>query len=312
MLRLPVALSTRCARGLLQILIAGALAQTYGCASGGAAADMTPVALNGVRPNGIAVNAGDGAVYLTDDAKSSILRSADGRAFAPYTSIPQAPGQGISLSQLSFDREGNLLAVRFGFGSASAVFAVKGADSATLLSGPNPARRRLGIAAVGANQALSTWFVKESSAPAAGGVSLLTYDTATGHATERDLITGLGKPVGVAVSGDMVYVSDQARNVIVRVPLASLLQAAQPVSVTDTFAKIDNPDLMAADAQGALYTHCKSASVCKIATDGTVSEIASDFHDARGVAVDATRHRLYVVDRAAAGGTSYVRILPLR
>lgn len=98
---------------------------------------------------------------------------------------------------------------------------------------------------------------------------------------------------------------------IVRASLANWLQSAQPVTVADTFAKIENPDLMAGDGQGALYTHCKSASLCKVAPDGSVNEIATDFHDARGVAVDPARHRLYVVDRAAAGGTSYLRILPL-
>ncbi|MBN3766111.1 hypothetical protein [Burkholderia sp. Ac-20365] len=302
--------SPRPVRGFLQILMIGALAQLYGCASSSPAADTSPIALNGVRPNGVAVDT-NGAIYLTDDAKSNVLRSSDGRAFAPYAAIAQQSGQGISLSQLSFDNDGNLLVVRFGFGSASAVFAVKSAEGATMLSGPNPARRRLGIAAIGAHQALSTWFVKEGSAPASGGVSLLTYDTSAGRATERDLITGMGKPVGVVVSGDTVFVSDQARSVIVRASLASLMAAAQPVTVGDTFAKIENPDLMVGDGRGALYTHCKSTSVCKISSDGSVNEIATDFHDARGVAVDSARHRVYVVDRAAAGGTSYMRILPL-
>ncbi|MFP3555349.1 hypothetical protein SB861_32220 [Paraburkholderia sp. SIMBA_049] len=312
MFRLSTAMSERLVRCLLQVLIAGVIAQTFGCASSSTATDATPVALEGVRPNGVAVDASDGAVYLTDDAKSSVLRSSDGHTFAPYASIPQPSDLGISLSQLTFDDARNLLAVRFGFGSASAVFDVKGADGAIMLAGPNPARRRLGIAAIGSEQALSTWFVKEGNAPATGGVSLLTYDATAGCATERDLITGMGKPVGVVVSGDTVFVSDQARNVIVRASLANWLQSAQPVAVADTFAKIDNPDLMAGDGHGALYTHCKSASLCKVAPDGSVNEIATDFHDARGVAVDPARHRLYVVDRAAAGGTSYLRILPLR
>ncbi|BCF90592.1 hypothetical protein [Paraburkholderia sp. PGU16] len=312
MFRVSTATSGRLVRCLFQVAIVGLIAQTYGCASSSPATDATPVALEGVRPNGVAVDTSNGAVYLTDDAKSSVLRSSDGRTFAPYASIPQSPGQGISLSQITFDDARNLLAVRFGFGSASAVFDVKGADGAIMLSGPNPARRRLGIAAIGSHQALSTWFVKEGSAPATGGVSLLTYDTATGRATERDLITGMGKPVGVVVSGDTVFVSDQARNVIVRASLANLLQSAQTVAVADTFAKIENPDLMAGDGRGALYTHCKTSSICKVAPDGSVNEIATDFHDARGVAADPARHRLYVVDRAAAGGTSYLRILPLR
>jgi hypothetical protein len=49
-----------------------------------------------------------------------------------------------------------------------------------------------------------------------------------------------------------------------------------------------------------------------IAPDGSTSEIATGFHDARGVAIDSSRRRLYVVDRAAAGANSYLRVLPLR
>lgn len=147
-------------------------------------------------------------------------------------------------------------------------------------------------------------------------MSLLAYDAATGRATERDLVTGMGKPVGVVVSGDTVFISDQARNVIVRTSMAGLLESANPesanpITAPDIFARVENPDLMTEDGDGALYTRRKSGSVCKIAADGTVSEIATGFHDARGVAIDVSRHRLYVVDRASAGGTSYLRILPL-
>jgi hypothetical protein len=128
MFRLSAATSERLVRCLLQVLIVGVIAQTFGCASSSTATDATPVALEGVRPNGVAVDASDGAVYLIDDAKSSVLRSSDGRTFVPYASIPQPSGLGISLSQLTFDDARNLLAVRFGFGSASAVFDVKGAN----------------------------------------------------------------------------------------------------------------------------------------------------------------------------------------
>jgi hypothetical protein len=46
--------------------------------------------------------------------------------------------------------------------------------------------------------------------------------------------------------------------------------------------------------------------------DGKVTPLANDFYDARGVALDETRHVLYVIDRAAAGATRYVRALPLQ
>ncbi len=55
-----------------------------------------------------------------------------------------------------------------------------------------------------------------------------------------------------------------------------------------------------------------AAGLCRIAPDGTISLLANDFQDARGVAVDVPRHLLYAIDRAGStGGTSYVRIFPL-
>ena len=310
MIRLSAVTPTRIHHALLQSLSVVVLAQMLGCTPGSTRPDAGVVSLD-ARPNGVAVSPGDGAVYLTDDATSSVLKASDGRTFSTFAAIPQVAGQGISLSQLVFDDEQNLLVERFGFGSASAVFSVGGPDRVATLAGPDPKRRRLGIAALGSRQALSTWFVKAAGEEATGGVSLLTYDAATGRATERDVITSMGKPVGVVVSGDTVFVSDQMRNVIVRVPLAQLLGASHPITAPDIFARIENPDLMTAGG-GALYTRCENGSVCRIASDGAVSEIAQGFHDARGVALDMSRHRLYVIDRAKAGGTSYLRVLPTR
>ncbi|WP_260854479.1 hypothetical protein [Paraburkholderia sp. BCC1884] len=281
-------------------------------ACGGDEISVTPqrIALS-ASPNGIAVRSTDGAVFITDDQTNSVLTSPDGHGFAHYAAVPGVAGQSNSLSQLSFADTGALMIERFGFGTASAVFSITGVDTLAALTGPDPTRRRLGLISIGSNRLLSTWFVKPGSNPAAGGLSLITYDPNAHTAVERDLLTGLGKPVGVAVSGDAVYVSDQANNDIVKASLSALLAASQAVTAS-AFAQIDAPDLMAVDAGGKLYTKCNTTGLCRIAPDGTISVLANDFQDARGVAVDAPRNRLYAIDRAAStGGTSYVRILPL-
>jgi DNA-binding beta-propeller fold protein YncE len=255
-------------------------------------------------PNGIAVRPSDGAVFITDDRTNGLLASTGG-AFTPYASIPLEAGQGKSLSQLTFARSGALLAERFGFGTASAIFEITGNGIASALVGPNPVRRRLGLVELAPGQLLSNWFVKNGSNPPQGGLSLVTYDAGTHTATERDLLTGLGKPVGVAVSGGSVFVSDQANNNIVKARLSDLLSSAGTVTPT-VVAQINSPDLMAVDAEGRLYTKCNKNGLCKIAPDGTISVLANDFQDARGVAIDATHHVLYAVDRASpASGTSY-------
>jgi DNA-binding beta-propeller fold protein YncE len=313
MIRLPAVAHSHALRRIALASLLCTLAQTWGCAlqGQGPQADASPVALD-ARPNGLAVRPDDGAIYLTDDATSSVLRSTDGHAFSRYAEVPTAAGQAASLSQIAFDAEGNLLVERFGFGTAGGLFSIAGADHVVALAGLDPTRRRLGLASAGAHRALSTWFKGGGEGSATGGLSLVTYDAATGEARERDLVTGLGKPVGVVVLGDKVFVADQARNVIVSASLPTLLAAAQPVAGMDTYARIAHPDLMAADpATGALYTRCNAESVCRIAADGTVSEIASGFHDARGVALNPSRHVLYVVDRAASGGTSSLRSVAL-
>jgi hypothetical protein len=78
-------------------------------------------------------------------------------------------------------------------------------------------------------------------------------------------------------------------------------------------ARIDSPDLMAVDANGRLYTKCNKNSLCEIAPDGTISVLANDFQDARGVAIDTVHHVLYAVDRAnPSSGTSYVRTFAIK
>lgn len=295
----------------LALVSLGLIAALAGC--GGDEVTVVPQKIAvGASPNGIAVRAADGAVFITDDQTSSVLSSPDGRTFAHYASVPAVAGQSNSLSQLSFADASALMIERFGFGTASAVFSITGADTIAALSGPDPARRRLGLISIGSNRLLSTWFIKNGSNPPQGGLSLITYDPIAHTAVERDLLSGLGKPVGIAVSGDALYVSDQANNDIVKASLSALLGGSQAVAPNGTFAQINSPDLMAVDASGTLYTKCNATGLCRIAPDGTISVLANDFQDARGVAVDAPRGRLYAIDRAAsANGTSYVRTFPL-
>ncbi|HZZ14196.1 MAG TPA: hypothetical protein VFE79_26190 [Paraburkholderia sp.] len=287
------------------------IAALSGCGGDNLTAVPQRIAVN-ASPNGIAIRATDGAVFITDDQTNSVLSSSDGRTFAHYASVPAVAGQSNSLSQLSFADPNTLMIERFGFGTASAVFSISGSDAIAAFSGPDPARRRLGLISIGSNQLLSSWFIKAGSSPSQGGVSLITYDLNAHTAVERDLLTGLGKPVGMAVSHDTVYVSDQANNVIVKSGLSTLLAGSQPVAPDATLARITGPDLMTVDANGTLYTKCNTTGLCRIAPDGTISVLANDFQDARGVAIDATRHQLYAIDRASGtGGTSYVRTFPL-
>ncbi len=294
-----------------------AVAWTSFVALAGCASFQTPVTAKSVavdaRPNGIALRAADGTIFITDDKTSAVLSSSHGNSFVPFASIPAVAEQSVSLSQIAFADSGSLLVERFGFGSASAIFDIHGSGPAVSISGLAPARRRLGLAVIGDGKVLSSWFIKAGKAPPSGGVSLVTYDPSSHVAVERDLLAGLGKPVGITVKGDTLFVADQEQNVIVKASLGALLSASGPATSAATVAHVDGPDLLAIDDSGALYTKCNPTGLCRIAPDGTVTIVANDFQDARGVAIDSGHHALYVIDRAhSASGTSYVRTIPLK
>lgn len=266
------------------------------------------------QPNGIAVRPVDGSLFITDDRSNAIQRSRDRTSWTPYASLPAVTGQPNSLSQLTFAQPDTLLVARFGFGSAGGLFVVSATGNVHALSGLATDRRRVGLASIGPGRALSSWFVKRTEQqPPVGGVSLVTYDASTHTAVERDLIAGLAKPVGIAVHGDAVFVTDQQRGQILRYDLHALLDAATPAQGGTVMAKVEGPDLLAVDRSGALYTKCHAHGFCRIAPDGTVTRLADDFHDARGVALDEVRRLLYVVDRTKTGsGTaSSIRVLTL-
>jgi hypothetical protein len=130
--------------------------------------------------------------------------------------------------------------------------------------------------------------------------------------TERDLVIGLGKPVGLAMVGSMLFISDQTNNRIVKLVLHVALAANAPTVANDIFVNVKAPDLMAAAPDGTLYTKCGEHGLCRFSPTGEAAEIATDFDEPRGVAVDPVRKRLLTVDRASsAGRPSYLRVLPI-
>jgi hypothetical protein len=271
------------------------------------------------RPNGIAVSPRDGRIFITDDKTNSLLSSTDGKKFEPFAAIPVVAGQANALSQVAVSDTGALLVERFGFGTAGAVIKIDADKSVSILSGLDPARRRLGLAVVSPGKLLSTWFVKNGNAPATGGVSLITYDQSTHAATEHTVLSGLAKPVGVVVKGDAVFISDQGNNMILKTNLAGLInhtQAGSPEGgLSTTVIKINGPDLLTIDATGTLYTKCNATAVCKIDPGNAVAEIAKNFEDARGLAINESnesKRLLLVIDRAkSASGVSSLRTIPL-
>jgi DNA-binding beta-propeller fold protein YncE len=306
--------SKRLARYALTIasaLTAVAAVTLSGCGSAQVASAPIRASLD-ARANGITIRPAEGRIFITDDKTNSVLSSVDGSTFTLFAAVPVVAGQANALSQVTIADTGSLLVGRFGFGTAGAVFDIGADKSVSALSGPDPTRRRLGLSAIGAGRLLSTWFVKNGNAPATGGLSLITYDESAHTASEHNLLTGLAKPVGIAVQGDTVFISDQANNMILKTSLSGLINHAQAGGLNTTVIKINGPDLLTIDSNGALYTKCNSTAVCRISPDNSVAVIANDFEDARGVAIDPGHHLLYVIDRQkSASGASTLRSIPL-
>jgi DNA-binding beta-propeller fold protein YncE len=298
-------------RRLAYLMVAALLAGA--CASGGGSVSVTTpgkVPLSGA-PNGVAIRASDGAVFVTDDRNNSIAMTPDianaSPDFSLYARIPAQEGERTSLSQIAFAPNGHLLVERFGFGTSSAVFDIGPSRQVSLASDTHPARRRLGLYVLDGGTYLSSWFEKE------GGVSVITRGATPGSVTERDIVTGLGKPVGIAIVGDTLFISDQTANRIVKVDWQAARVASEPVQASDTFATVDTPDLLAASPDGTLYTKCGAHGVCSFSKRGRPTVIANDLDQPRGVAVDVARKRLVAVDRASAkDGTSFLRVWPIR
>jgi hypothetical protein len=302
---------SRYALALAATLTAGAVIVLSGCSSVQIVSAPQRVSLD-ARANGIAIRPDDGTIFITDDKTNSVLSSADGKTFKPLAAIPLVAGQGNALSQVSIADSGSLLVGRFGFGTAGAVFDIGADRSVSALSGTDPTRRRLGLAVIGTGKILSTWFVKNGNSPATGGLSLITYDVSSHAASEHNLLTGLAKPVGIAVQGDTVFISDQTDNMILKTSLSGLINHAQSGGLSTKVIKINGPDLLSIDSNGTLYTKCNSTAVCKISPDESVAVIANDFEDAHGVAIDRTHRVLYVIDRPkSADSGSTLRAIPL-
>ena len=272
------------------------------------------------RPNGIAVSQTDGTVLIADDASDTVLASRNGQAFQAFASLPSEVNGPSSWSQLTTATDGTVFIQRFGFGRDGAVFALFEGQPAAVLTGLDTQKRRLGLISIGNGRLLSTWVMKQASGQTTGGVSLLLYHKPMSikspltsiAAVERDVVLGLGKPVGIAQSGDFVYISDQTMNHIIKVRLQDISAQGGHAASSQIVAQLSAPDLMSVDGRGDLYTKCEAHDVCRITPTGEVSIEADGLHDPRGVAIDRSGRQLYVVDRAPRGQPSSIRIIPSR
>ena len=242
----------------------------------------------GFQPGGLWWDSATQALYLANDGGQQIVRWDEAaNSFTVAANLPQIASTAGGLGQLVKTKDGSWLVPRFGFGSAGAILQVAAGGAQSSVGGLSGKRRRIGLTVAADGSVYDGWFtvVAPSKMPMMGSVSRVALD----GSGETDVVTGIGKPVGVLALGDSLYVSDQLNNVILKTPLAS-------PGMTSTFASFPGPDQLAAGPSSSLFAISSSGSVYKLGSDGTVTSIKDGYKPLRGVAWDGDHRRLFVAE----------------
>lgn len=282
------------------------------CSSGPSDKDSTPPADSGTPadrgPTTVTIDGDpnglwwvDGVLYLADDDNNRVLRWTDADGIGLVGELPEASSDGAGLGQLVALDDGTLVVTRFGYGTSGDVVTLAPDGTGSVVPGLDVERRRIGLGVTDDGTLYDGWFTS-GDAGRVGAVSVLDL---TGG--ETDAMTDLEKPVGVLVSGDTLYVSDQDAGDVLSAPLSD----PSDVSV---LAQVDSPDLLCAGPDGTLFTGGGEGEVRQIGADGSVTTLVSGYQEVRGVAFDAENTRLFFVDHDADdsdGTTNHLQIVPV-
>lgn len=227
-------------------------------------------------PNGLAWDGERHTLYVADDDHANVLVIVNGIVLGARELRDAGAGAG-GLAQLG---DGSIASARFGMEGDSGIVRLLSDEAVRSVGGLDPSRHRLGLAAYG--DLYVAWFTGTHDAWT-GGVARV--DTFSGG--ETDVLTGLGKAVGVAILGDLLVVSDQSHDSLVGCHLPDCADRA-------LLATIPSPDLMtASDAE--VFVSSRDGHVYAVTPEGTVRTIAGDLGGLpRGLAWDADDHELFV------------------
>ena len=267
--------------------------------------------------NGLYWDASAAKLYLTDDdPAANAIRAWDGaKQFnVAYTLPAMEADQRPTLGQLVRGGDGKLYTARFGFGSYGTLVATPASGASYNLTGLAGDRRRIALVPTADGKLIDGWFRGGGSATPAGVVSEVTLGSGA-QASERDLITGLSKPAGLALVGDQLFVSDQGTGRVLAYSLAAVRAApstADAGRVVAQFTSADSLDLMTAGPDGTLYFGTGGGSLYAVDAKGGFKTLATGWPGIRGVTLDAANKRLFVaVTAAKADAPATIRIVPI-
>lgn len=315
---LPSLLRSTCAA----LAASFALLSLGACGGGGeepVAVDRGPTTLAvDAKLNGLYWDAAQSRLYLTDDgATANALKVWDGKDQFPvaYPLPAMQADQRATLGQVTRAADGNLYTTRFGFGSYGTLAVAPPTGASYHLAGLAGDRRRIALVPTADGTLIDSWFRGGGSGPRSGVISELTLGPSR-TASERDLITGLNKPAGLALIGDDLFVADQGSGKILAYSLTGVRATpatAESGRVVAEFTSSDSLDLMTAGADRTLYIGSGKGTLYAVnATTGATRTLASGWPGIQGLALDAANKRLFAaVSAEAADKPSSIRIVPL-
>jgi len=257
-------------------------------------------------PNGLAWDVGERALYAVDQTGNRLMRWTDRRGFQVAAALPKGKGAGRpALGGVARLADGRTLVARSGSGEDGTLILlseVRGAETLADLPGD---RRRAGVA-VAPSGAIYVVSSSGGKGRTRGHLSRINLD----EASETDLsVDELERPVGVAVVGDVLYVSDQARGEIVALSL-------DPPGSAHPVAQLKSPDMMAPGPTGSLLVASKTGAVWQFtAGDGRLTRLLTSRSEVRGIAYDPVGKRMFFVEHdpdPSDGVEHRLQIVPLR
>ncbi len=245
------------------------------------------------QPNGLYWRGDLSQLFIADDDENRILTRDDDGKGAVFAEIPNPSGDPGTdgLGQIDFAADGSLYVPRFGFDDPSlgAVFRVDPNGTALPIPGLKTDVRRVGLDFDDTSGVLYVGtFTKDSGGVFSGWVAAVDPE----KGTEKTVIEGFVKPVGIIALGGKLYVGDQPTRKIYSVDLADpkLVVLNDDLVSLDQFIHTGDEDSFFSIA----YDEGLSTGyVYRVRTDGTYTTVAQGQWEPRGIAFDGAS-RIYV------------------
>ncbi len=290
----------------------------------------TAIAFDGT-PNGIYWDYGkDQALYVADEAHDTIVKWTDTGGFSTYAHMPtwdaaayDAASGPPGLGQVVRTLDGTTIVTRFGFGSVGGVIVVDPLGDASVVPNLSVSKRRVGLAILADGTLVDSYFSKApdgGGGPADSGRAGAVARLSVTAGTEKDMVTGLAKPVGVVHNEGKLVVSDQDFGLLIKTPDGGFFttddagppdasaDAAPPPASFTQLAALASPDAIAKGPDGSVFV-AGPGVVYQVSRAGAVTTVATGLGTVHGVSFDGAHTRLFVSEVTASGGN--LRIYPV-